>query len=337
MAKRWGMGMLSRSMLYDILYALAARDGREKALFGGCQPLAREAFERSLACNAFPELWFELPLAGEPWFDLHALTARADVEPGMPFEPQTTGGNPEAFSWFAAQGKSVRQLALSWDVSSGDIERPAVQLLVARDDPDATCGFLEAVGRPYAGDAYRAFWKRQPDGWFACYAGVFPRRPGHNLRVECIPPSALQRAYTEDAGLLETHLRQMGVDATEDLVSACRVLADTPFQMEFQFDVEPDGTAGPTFGASVRFSNSSEAEESKPFATDGATERLMKQVEAWGLADSRWRWLPECSFAKSVSFGGECALLYCYPAFVKLRWCGGVPLDAKTYLTAGVQ
>ncbi|MDO4532133.1 MAG: hypothetical protein Q4C36_00260 [Coriobacteriia bacterium] len=63
----------------------------------------------------------------------------------------------------------------------------------------------------------------------------------------------------------------------------------------------------------------------------------MTQVEAWGLADSRWRLLPECSFAKSVSFGGERALLYCYPAFVKLRWRAGVPLDAKAYLIAGVQ
>lgn len=271
MAKRWGTGMLSRSMLYDILYALAAVNGRERALFGSCQPLAREAFERSLACGAFPELWFELLLAGEPWFDLHALTASADVEPGMPFDPQTTGGNPEAFSWFAAQGQSVRQLALSWDVSSGDIEQPAVQLLVAHDDPDVTCRFLEAAGRPDAVGAYRTFWKQLPDDWYACYAGVFPHRPGHNLLVECIPSRALQRAYAEDAELLEAHLRQMGVDATEDLVSACRVLADTPFQLEFQFDVEPDGTAGPTFGASVRFSNSSESEESQPFTTDGAT------------------------------------------------------------------
>ena len=329
--------MLSRSMLYDILYALAARDGREKALFGGCQPLAREAFERSLACNAFPELWFELPLAGEPWFDLHALTARADVEPGMPFEPQTTGGNPEAFSWFAAQGKSVRQLALSWDVSSGDIERPAVQLLVARDDPDATCGFLEVAGRPDAADAYRAFWKRQPAGWFACYTGVFPCRPNHTLRVECIPDSTLQGAYAVNADLLDAHLRQMGLGNTVGIVSACHMLAKTPFRLEFQFDVELDGKAGSTFGASVRFSDPPGTEGWQPFTADGATEHLMTQLEAWGLADDRWRRLAECAFANNVTLGAERVKLCCYPAFVKLRWRAGVLLDAKAYLIAGVQ
>ena len=79
--------MLDRTILYNILYALAARNGRDKVLFGGCHPLSQEAFERSLACDAFPEIWFELPLAGEPWFDLHALTARADLKPGMTFAP----------------------------------------------------------------------------------------------------------------------------------------------------------------------------------------------------------------------------------------------------------
>ena len=329
--------MLDRTILYNILYALAARNGRDKVLFGGCHPLSQEAFERSLACDAFPELWFELPLAGEPWFDLHALTARADLKPGMTFAPQTTGGNQEVFSWFAAQEQSVRQLALSWDVSSGDIAQPAVQLLLSRDDPDTTCRFLESAGRPDAVNAYRAFWKRQPDGWFACYTGVFPHRPNHNLRVECIPDSALRHAYAADAGLLEAHLRQMGLDNTANIVSACHMLANTPFQIEFQFDVEPDGKAGPTFGASVRFSNPPGTEEWQPFTLGGATERLMTQLEAWGLADNRWRRLTECAFANSVTFDGERVTLCCYPAFVKLRWRAGVPLDAKTYLIAYVQ
>lgn len=41
-------------IIYSIVYALAARDGREEALFGQCAPFARQAFERSLAADAFP-------------------------------------------------------------------------------------------------------------------------------------------------------------------------------------------------------------------------------------------------------------------------------------------
>ena len=103
--------MVDRSMVYNIIYALAAKDGREKALFGDSAPHAITAFEHSLAGSGFPELWFEIPLTGEPWFDLHVLTESKDVEPGMAFSPETCGGNPKVFEWFAAQEGAVRQLA----------------------------------------------------------------------------------------------------------------------------------------------------------------------------------------------------------------------------------
>lgn len=45
-----------RAMFFDIIYALAAKDERENALFGNSAPLAREAFLHSLAGDYFPEL-----------------------------------------------------------------------------------------------------------------------------------------------------------------------------------------------------------------------------------------------------------------------------------------
>ena len=325
-------------MLYDILYASAARDGRESALFGGSAALAHVAFERSLACEAFPELWFEIPLAGEPWFDLHALTAREDLPSNMGFSAERTGGCPEAFRWFAQQGPSARQLALSWDTGRGDVGQPAVQLLASRDDVQMTCGFLEAVGRADAVSAYRRFFGSLPDGWFACYTGVFPGRQGHNLRVECIPSRGLQRAYADDAALLEGHLRQTGLREFGDtLVERCQQMAKAPCALEFQFDVEPDGRAGTTFGASLRFAQPPGNDRRQSFSRDGAAADLMRQVQAWGLADGRWRLLADTMFAKRVSFGSASCILYCYPAFLKLRWHAGEPLDAKAYLIAGVQ
>lgn len=331
--------MLDRTMLYSILYALAASGGREVALFGRSASAAREAFMRSVPADAFPELWFELPLAGEPWFDFHALTAREDLSPDMSFDPQTTGGFPEAFAWFARQDASVRQLALSWDTGSGTSSAPAVQLLVGAPKTRVTCDFLAAVGRPDAAPAYRAFLERLPKGWFACYAGVFPSRPGHNLRVECIPETHLQKAYAQDAALLREHLRSVGlVDFGETLVPRCQTMADTPFALEFQFDVLPDGTAGPTFGASLRFSAPGNEEEAwQAFDPEGAGGELMRHVESWGLADERWRLLSQTAFANRVTFGSESITLWCFPAFVKLRWRDGEPVDAKAYLMAGAQ
>ena len=330
---------MDRMMLFDMIYALAARDGREAALFGESAPLAREAFGRSLAGDYFPELWFELPLAGEPWFDLHALASREDLDASAAFDAASCGGASEAFRWFAAQGPGARQLALSWDVGPGDVVSPAVQLLKRADDEQMTCDFLAAAGAPDAASAYRAFAGRLPQGWFACYAGVFPGRDIPFLRVECIPQPAQQRAYAADPALLEAHLCQAGLAATGDgaLVERCQLLAGMPFQLEFQFDVTPEGVAGPTFAASVRFAQPPGADGLEAFDPEGAAGDLMRQVEAWGLADGRWRQLAGTAFAKRVEAAGESRLIYCYPAFLKLRWRGSEPLDAKAYLIAGVQ
>ena len=42
-------------------------------------------------------------------------------------------------------------------------------------------------------------------------------------------------------------------------------------------------------------------------------------------------------FAKRLARGDDQMTLYCYPAFLKLRWRDGNPVDAKSYLIAGVQ
>lgn len=330
--------MPDRTMLYRILYALTASNGREAALFGSCSSVALEAFEQSLPCGAFPELWFELPLLGDPWLDLHALTARTDLDPSMSFDASTTGGCPEAFAWFAAKEQGVRQLALSWDTSTGKAEHPAVQLLVNTKDSKVTCDFLVAAGRGDAVPAYQSFIARMPQRWFACYTGVFPGRPGHHLRVECIPDVMLQQAYASDAALLEKHLRQVGLtEFGETVISRCQYMASMPFQFEFQFDVTPEGAADSTLGASLRFAHPSTAGEAHVYDSQGAAGELMETIESWGLADERWRLLADTAFATSATFKGQGGTLWCYPTFVKLRWRGGEPLDAKAYLLAGVQ
>ena len=331
-----------------MIYALAARDGRDAVLFGSNAGAARWAFERSLAAPGFPELWFEMPLAGEPWFDVHALTAVEDAahQAAMAqaatlqtaFPPQSTGGYPTAFEWFSRQGEDVRQMALSWDVGSGASVEPAIQLLVRNNDPSITCAFLESAGRPDAVPAYRAFRERIPNGWFACYAGVFGMRPDLHLRVECIPERGLQRAYAQDAALLKADLESIGVlGLDEEAVNRCSYLAGLPFQSEFQFDVGPDGAAGQTFAMSVRFAIPPGSADWQPFDVSGAAGELMRDVQAWGLADDRWKALEGCMYAMRASLGDESCLMCCYPAFAKLRWRNDIPLDAKVYLIAGLR
>ena len=350
--RRKGGTMIDRLLAYNILYALVAKDGREAALFGNNAAAAAHAYTHSLATEAVPELWFELPLAGEPWFDFHALTSRQDTTPGMHFEAERCGGFPEVFEWFATQNDAqVRQLALSWDISAGKLDSPAIQLLV-NNDAHTPEEFLAVAGRADMVEAYRAFVERIPEGWYACYTGVFPERPGHGARVECIPNTQLQQAYATDAALLEHDLLQAGVpNLGETTVSRCQTMAAAPFQFEFQFDIEADGSLGNTMGASSRFafpSSTNEAEQTghaakeesalwECFDAQGAAGELMSTIESWGLADERWRLLEGTIVSSKLSHGENSVALYCYPTFVKLRWRNGEPLDAKAYLIAGVE
>ena len=328
------METIPPSFLYDIIYALMATDGREKLLFGSTQPLAHEAFAQSMISEEFPELWFELPLVGEPWFDLHVLASHESMgrrvrqqAPGFDYSP--------IYSWFA-EAEGVRQLALSWDVGSSGATAPAVQLLVRTGDPRPTCDFLEVAGRPDAREAYLAFRKRLPRGWFACYTGVFPNRPSTVLRVECIPNPELQRRYAQDGELLAEHLGQVGLSEPGDtVVSRCQALAGMPFQFELQFDVDENGQARSTLAASLRFQPPPGSKTCGCYGTDGAARTLMEQVVSWGLADDRWQPLAATAYCKHIKLGDSQKQLYAFPAFVKLRWRDGAPLDAKAYLIAG--
>ena len=327
---------MDKRLLYEFLYALAARDGREKAFFGTCAPESREAFARSVPGRAFPEIWFEIPLSGESRFDLHVLTSRQDLDPEKIFTPEETGGFPEVFRWFARRGEAARQLALSWDLKPGEAPSPAIQMLGSRRDPETMAAFLRACGREDGVPRYLAFDARIPSEWYPCYTGVFPGRPGSAVRVECIPEKRMQPIYAKNPELLGRHLAQAGFrDFGDTILPRCAVLADTPFPLEFQFDVDGDGCAGTVFGASLRFACTPVKENRQRFDPEGEAGRLMETVAGWGLTDDRWRLLGDLSFVRKITFCGESAVLYCFPVFIKLRWRAGVPVDAKAYLLAG--
>ena len=189
---------MDRMRMYDIIYALAAKDSRETALFGNCAPCAREALSRSLAGEKLPEIWLEVPLSGDPWFDIHALTAYEDVAGTQAAFAGQGGSYADALSWFAAQPPmTVRQLALSYDTHAGDVDHPAVQLLVCGRDKSVPLEVLEAIGLSSAKPSYRTFAHNMPKEWFACYIGAFPRRQATDsppwVRVECLVGKKLQR------------------------------------------------------------------------------------------------------------------------------------------------
>lgn len=328
--------MLGHVEMYDVLYLLAAGDGREGALFGGCRPLAREAFSRSLIGEEFPIVCFEVPLADESWFDLHVAFSRASLKPGMRFAPGAGGGYGGLFRWYADEEPGGVGLSLAYDVSEGRIDMPAVYANVNNAPLSDMRRFFELAAGGGAAKRYRAFEARLPRGWRVWYVGSHPGRPDAPVRVGCFVDSRLKVAYASVPSLLEQHLRECGFAAASwALRDLAGLVARSPFVLELQFDVLADGSVGPTIGVSAGFSLAAPSKVKSLFADDGAAAALMTQVERRGLADERWRLVAQASFARQVEIGNGTLTLCCTPTFVKLRVRGGEPLDAKAYLQAG--
>ena len=322
-------------VMYDAIFALAAHDGREEALFGSCAPLAREAFRRSLAGEEFPIVWFEVPLAGSPRFDLHVALSRKMLHAGARFLPHAGNSYDTLFRWYAEDEAGGGGLAFAYDVSEGRIENPAVHVNVNNAPLSDMARFFDLAAGDGTAGLYADFESRLPHGWHVWYAGVHPGRPGSPVRVDCFVNAPLKRAYAADVSLLERDLRACGfADAGPTLCGIAAPVLESPFNLELQFDVMRDGTLGPTLGISAGFSLGTSKNVRELFAEGGPAAALMREIERMGLADGRWRHVPDASFSKLVNVDGNPFALYCAPTFVKLRMRGGEPIDAKIYLQA---
>lgn len=320
---------------FDALYAMAAGDGREEALFGSYAPLAREAFERSLVGEGLPVVWFEVPLAGSPRFDLHVALSREILHAGAQFLPHAGNGYDALFRWYADDEAGGGGLAFAYDVSEGRIEDPAVHVNVNNVPLSDMARFFDLAAGDGAAGLYADFERRLPQGWRVWYAGVHPGRPGSPVRVDCFVGASLKRAYAVDVSLLERDLRACGFTCLGPALRGLSApILESPFGLELQFDVMRDGALGPTLGISACFPFNAAAGVQKLFAKDGPAAALMDEIEREGLADGRWRHVPGASFSKLVGADDGLLALYCTPTFVKLRMRDGDPLDAKVYLQA---
>lgn len=328
--------MLDHVALYDTLYLLAADDGREDALFGSCQPLAREAFRRSLIGKEFPTIWFEVPLGCKPRFDLHVAMSRTALAPGTEFEAGAGNGYERLFRWFANEEAGGAGLAFAYDVSEGCLEQPAVHANVNGAPLSDMSRFFKLAAGGDAAQRYAEFEAKLPKDWRVWYAGFHPGRPDTPVRIDCFVNSKLKAAYASDPSLFEAHLQDCGFSATSTaLRELAHLVAASPFSLELQFDVLEDGSVGPTIGVSAGFPMAPASAMRPLFEDDGPAAGLLAQIEARGLADSRWRLIPGTIYTGAVDAGEDKVVLYDAPTFVKLRVRDGQPLDAKVYLQAG--
>lgn len=331
----------TRLEAFDVLYCIAAGDGREEALFGSSVAAAREVFERSLIGSGYPSVYFEFPLLGEPGFDI--LTVHASVEPGARFAPGAGYGYQAMFDWFSTACKDMDQVScgLEMDTSDGETEAAGVYLQQRRHT-DLVAPFLESVGEQARTQSYLDVLERMPEGWPPAYIGLFPGRPGTPMRIGGYLGHKQHRRCAEDPAYLGECFRKVGFSAYNDeMLERCAEFMRIAPNIDFQFDIMPDGTLSDTFGLSLSF-NETKPRDAAKCMSEGYGAELMGHLQSWGLCDDRWKLIADAAFARHIPIeledGSEGRFALCVLFnYAKVKFRGGVAQPAKFYLNCAAR
>jgi hypothetical protein len=326
----------SQIELFDILYGIAARNGREEALFGGDVLLARPAFERMLIGNDFPRLYLEFPLMGTPGFDV--LAGYNHVDKGAVFREGAGYGRQDMFDWFAEVCESGTSASVGFEVdSSAGRTDVAGVYLQQRRKTELVGSYLSSLGEEVRTASYHSVRERLPKGWGPSYVGLFPGRANTPMRIGGYLSPRAQARCADDPECLRGCLEQAGFASyTDEMLLRCSRLMGIAPSVDFQLDIFPDGSLGSTFGLSLSF-NEVSPHESRACLESGYGSCLMGLLESWGLVDERWRHVAGIPFARRIGYeredGGVGRLALCIALnFVKVKFTDGVAQPAKFYV-----
>ena len=337
--------------LYWIAYRVLCANGGE-GLFGngsvrldvsgeeGRPDNAELALSAFLSCavgDAMPTLYFEVPLSGEPRFDLQVCIDRTSLPEGARLPEGAPSHLQGAVDWLLKDGNGCTGVDFAFDLHTGDVPSPQV---IAFTDGCETCdleSFFECAGDAGAASRYEAAQLRAPQGWHPWYTGLIPQRLGRPVRLDYFVADDKAAQYARDIGLLAADLRQMGYRASDLELARCADLLAHPFRLNIQLDVLEDGSVGPVLGYNASFGGLS-APEARASATDGAISRIMRLVEGWGLADERWRLLAgRCIACKLPLPDGRVVMVHSAPTFLKVRMTPEGLVDAKVYIMCTIR
>ena len=319
---------------FDVLYSLASADGRGEALFGNSIELARPVYEKTLIGDDYPIAYLEFPLLGEPCFDI--LSVHAAVSPGDKFAPGAGFGRQDMYDWFAtvSDGKSI-SCGLEMDTSTGETQAAGVYFQQRRRT-ELVAPFLESIGESARLKSYMDLLERMPEGWPPAYVGLFPGREGTPLRLGGYMGRDAQKACSEDPQQLAAFFDRIGFSAyNRDMLERCSTFMSLAPTLDFQFDIFPDGSLGPTFGLSLSF-NETKPREAQECMSTGYGADIMQLLEKWGLADERWRLIADAAFARHIPVEAEDGSMIRYALcilfnFAKVKFTNGDARPAKFY------
>lgn len=328
------MDSLSSTMAFEGTLRLVAKCGGSDFLGDGIG-LALEIFQRSLIGSDYPSFWLEVPLVGEPGFDLHVYYDRDRVRPREQFEEGHGFGMQALFDWYFGVETGGVGVGFAHDLRSPQVRTGAYVNFNNKPLVDEA-GFFSALSAEGAHEHARALMRRMPDGWRPWYIGIYPERCDAGVRVGAFVSRGLQDAYARDPSMFAHDLERVDLRALDDeMLERIRAMAEMPYMLELQLDATEEGV-GDTLGIDLTLRLDSAARACEAFSDGGAAMRACSLIEGWGAADERWRRIADVAFNKLVPvfIGDELApmLMRCSPSFIKAKWVGAQLQPAKVYL-----
>ena len=325
---------------FEVLCLQAGSDGRSEALFGDSVQRARKLAAPFMLGKDFPSLYFEFPLLGEPFMDVTVLYS--EVESGSRVDsPAAPPCMPALFDWYAPVRDTFDDVAFGFELDTSKPQLPQAAVhFQPRGHLELVQPFCDAAGEPERAPLYLDTHARMPEGWKPSFFGLFQGRPQSPLRVCGYVSSQQQQQLAKSPDTLAGVFEAAGFEAYDGalLDAASTLAARVPGALDYQIDVMPDGSLGDTFAIDLQFDVEQPEEVCATFA-NGAGAQVMQLMEEWGIADGRWRLIPDAAFARALPIERENGTpgLFSFtlmPGWMKVRWRNGVMQPSKFYFLA---
>lgn len=332
----------TRALMFEAAFERLYQRAGGSSVFGTSPDLACDTYRHCLVGDAQPLVWLEVPLLGEPGFDMDISYRRDQLSAGDRFILGDGYGYQPLIDWVASTKQLPFGIGIAVDLMDGEGGH-GVYVNTNNIDAEMRDGFFRAIGQEEAGVRLARVAARQPDGWVQAEDGVFIGRPDCPARIAWLVDEQLKREYVRDPRLLANHLRQVGFTALDGSQLACLCdMAATPFKMWIELDVLADGSVGDSLGADYYFSSPVLNRRRPSFAEGTPATRAMEALRAHGLIDERWHLLADATTATLVPLndeeGGRSAfLMRSEPTFVKPKWVPGKTPFAKVYQIVDVK
>ncbi|MBR5338069.1 MAG: hypothetical protein IK152_08810 [Lachnospiraceae bacterium] len=328
------MRTIDNNTAFRLLLASAASGGRGELLFGDSLERVKKIIPDFLGKGDFPDIYLEFPLFGEPFLDIFLTVVAEEPYEGSYITSPLAEDSEKIVSFIRDAHRKYREVSGGFEIDTRSSNPgQAGVLFEPRSHTELAGGFCQAIGEPLYGKLYEEMAGRLAASWQPSYFGLFRGREGLPLRIGGYLGQEEIAPCTEDPERIERAFKAAHFTAYDDeMIGQIRdIMAISPTDVEFQFDIFPDGTTGDVFSLSTFFA----IEQPRAVITsfkEGPGREYMNLLRKWNVADDRWEKSLDVVYAGSLPLGDVNLTFSIFPQWIKVRWKKKKLVPAKIYL-----